>query len=180
MEGQTMGRRTFKSIILGGLVGLVLGGAVISLPAAPVAASAQPRLMAIEAPVAPSDEQFVVGFYGTGGNIVDLHQLIGEPFEQVVQRNAGARWEFGYDGSFRFVPADGGPAMMGFWQIREKQEVIEFEASAGADTEQGRLDVATRGRINLKDSTARVEQARRLIHDGDALVSYTEFTIILY
>jgi hypothetical protein len=91
-----------------------------------------------------------------------------------------ARWEFGHDGTFRFVPADDSPVMMGYWDVKERQEVIELEASYFADGPEGRYEAGMRGQINLKDGLARVEQARRVLQGGEGVASYTEFSIVLY
>jgi hypothetical protein len=172
MVRQQQAQGKVKRFIVGGLAALMLGGAVLAGPIAPVAAS--------EAPVVAQEQQFTVGFYVTGGKIVDLHQLIGEPFEQVVQRNTGAQLQFGYDGSFRFQPADDSPVMMGWWEVKEKQENIELEASYVGAIEGGRYETAMRGRIDLNTGLARIEQARQVIENGNAVVSYTEFSMTLY
>jgi hypothetical protein len=37
-----------------------------------------------------------------------------------------------------------------------------------------------RGRIDLNNGLARIEQARQVIENGNAVVSYTEFSMALY
>jgi hypothetical protein len=172
MERQQQAQSTLKRFIVGGLAALMLGGATLAGPIATVAA--------YEAPVAAQEQQFTVGFYVTGGKIVDLHQLVGEPFEQVIRRNTGAQWQFGYDGTFRFQPADDSPPMMGFWEVRENQETIELEASYVGAIEGGRYETGMRGRIDLNNGLAKIEQARQVIENGNAVMSYTEFSIALY
>jgi hypothetical protein len=177
MERQRSATTIVKRFIAGGLAALMLGGAGLAAPVAPVAASGAGL---VEAPVAAEQQTFVVGFYVTGGKIVDLHQLIGEPFEQVVQRNTGARWEFAYDGAFRFIPADGSPALMGYWDVKRNQEVIEIEAYHISGSAEGHYEAGMKGQIDLKNGLARMEQARRVIQGGEAVASYVEFSIVLY
>ncbi|MCC6626305.1 MAG: hypothetical protein IT340_02765 [Chloroflexi bacterium] len=178
MERQHSVSHPIRRSIVGGLAALVVGGALLGAPVAPAAASG---VLPGAARIATAQNQFVVGFTLTGGKIVDVHALIGEPFEQVVRRNGGARWEFGYDGSFRFVPADDSPVMVGYWDVRQKQQTVEIEAAAIFEGEAGlRYQVGMRGQIDLKDGLARIEQGRQVIQGGNGAMSYTEFTIALY
>lgn len=130
-------------------------------------------------PIAAMDQQYNTGFYVTGGKIIDLSELLGEPFEHVVARHTGAQWEFGYDGTFRFVPADGGPVLTGSWKYLENQGAIQIEAYHFASSFEGQYEAAMQARIE-GDGTARVEQATRTVQYGEALGSYAKFTIVLY
>ena len=73
-----------------------------------------------------------------------------------------------------------GPVMMGWWEVKEKQETIELEASYVGAIEGGRFETAMRGRIDLNNGLARIEQARQVIENGNAVMSYTEFSMTLY